>query len=251
MIRLYQFQFSHFCEKARWALDYKGVPYQVRNLLPGLHLKVTRKLAPRSTVPILVDGQTVVQESAAIIDYLDEQYPRAALTPADPEGAAAARAMEAGYAEEIGIPLRLWLFHHLLADQNAALQLMLRGSKARERMLFGRMFPKVREQMRRTMKINDSTARTALERLSAALDRLDECVCRQPFLAGGQFSRADLTACALLSPLCGTEAGDREQSALLPAPIRALRDAHRERPYFNWVTGTYRDYRRKPETVVQ
>ena len=27
MITLYQFQFSHFCEKARWALDYKGVPY--------------------------------------------------------------------------------------------------------------------------------------------------------------------------------------------------------------------------------
>jgi len=25
MIKLYQFQFSHYCEKMRWALDYKGI----------------------------------------------------------------------------------------------------------------------------------------------------------------------------------------------------------------------------------
>jgi Glutathione S-transferase, N-terminal domain len=27
MIQLYQFPFSHFCEKARWALDYKSIAY--------------------------------------------------------------------------------------------------------------------------------------------------------------------------------------------------------------------------------
>jgi glutathione S-transferase len=35
MITLYQFQFSHYCEKARWALDYKGLAYAPKNLLPG------------------------------------------------------------------------------------------------------------------------------------------------------------------------------------------------------------------------
>jgi glutathione S-transferase len=40
MITLYQFQFSHFCEKARWALDYKDLPYTCKNLLPGLHTRV-------------------------------------------------------------------------------------------------------------------------------------------------------------------------------------------------------------------
>jgi len=48
MIELYQFQFSHYCEKARWALDYKGISYKPRNLLPGLHVKPARKLAPET-----------------------------------------------------------------------------------------------------------------------------------------------------------------------------------------------------------
>ena len=37
MIELYQFPLSHFCEKARWALDYKSIAYRPVNLLPGFH----------------------------------------------------------------------------------------------------------------------------------------------------------------------------------------------------------------------
>ena len=36
MLCLYTFQVSHFSEKARWALDWKGVKYHERRLLPGL-----------------------------------------------------------------------------------------------------------------------------------------------------------------------------------------------------------------------
>ena len=75
MLRLYTFQISHFAEKARWALDWKGVKYQERRLLPGPHLAVTRRLGTVTSVPILVcDGQ-VVQGSSAIIDFADERWP--------------------------------------------------------------------------------------------------------------------------------------------------------------------------------
>lgn len=57
MIKLYQFAFSHFCEKARWALDYKSIPYTPVNLLPGLRIKPIRKLAPKTCMPVLVDGE--------------------------------------------------------------------------------------------------------------------------------------------------------------------------------------------------
>src|SRR6187397_1382247 len=62
MTTLYQFEFSHFCEKARWALDYKGLAHERRNLLPGLHARVARKLASNSSLPILVDNGAVVQD---------------------------------------------------------------------------------------------------------------------------------------------------------------------------------------------
>ena len=63
MMTLYQFQFSHFCEKARWALDFKGLPYACKNLITGPHRKVASNLAPRSCLPILVDGGVVVYDS--------------------------------------------------------------------------------------------------------------------------------------------------------------------------------------------
>ena len=34
---LYQFPLSHFCEKARWMLDYKELEYVAQNLMPGAH----------------------------------------------------------------------------------------------------------------------------------------------------------------------------------------------------------------------
>ncbi len=36
-VTLYEFSLSHYNEKARWALDYKGIPYHSEPVLPGLH----------------------------------------------------------------------------------------------------------------------------------------------------------------------------------------------------------------------
>ena len=74
MITLYQFPISHYCEKARWALDYKHVDHKVKNLLPGIHVKTTKKLAPRSSVPVLVHDNKAIQGSNHIISYLDEVH---------------------------------------------------------------------------------------------------------------------------------------------------------------------------------
>ena len=87
MFELYDFKFSHFSEKARWALDFKGVPYTPHHLLPGFHLRTTRKLAPRSSVPILKTDDAVIQGSTQIIDYLDQTFPDRSLTPPDPQDA--------------------------------------------------------------------------------------------------------------------------------------------------------------------
>ena len=48
MLKLYTFNLSHFSEKARWALDYEGISYEERMLLPGPHQLVTRRMAPRT-----------------------------------------------------------------------------------------------------------------------------------------------------------------------------------------------------------
>jgi glutathione S-transferase len=45
-------------------------------------------LNPRGLVPTLVDGETVIYESLAILMYLEDKYPHSPLLPADPAGRA-------------------------------------------------------------------------------------------------------------------------------------------------------------------
>ena len=247
MITLYQFEFSHFCEKARWALDYKRLPHQRKNLLPGLHARVARKLARNSTLPILVDNAMVVQDSTSIITFLDKEYPDRPLTPRDAQEAKEALAWEEYLDDEIGVPARLWFYYHALPDRDCALRFLLEGAPWYGRPLFALIYPKVRTAMSALMNIHAESARQSEERLLAALDKLDDAVRGRSFLVGDRFSRADLTACALLRRHCAAGKPSAESAAAVPATVFALRDAHRARPFVSWVRETYRRHR-QPET---
>src|SRR5262245_13737093 len=241
MIQLYQFPFSHFCEKARWALDYKSIAYRPVNLLPGFHMRVMRKLAPKTCLPVLRDEGTVVQDSAAIIDYLDRKYPIRSLTPGDPKAAREAKEWEQYFDEEIGVTLRLWFYYHTLADRSLALGYLLQDAAWHKRPLFLLVYPKLRQAMMEFMNIDGESAKQAEERLRAAFERLDSALDGRRFLVEDCFSRADLTACALLSPCCLPD--DIEASARFPATVLRLRDELKGRRFYRWVRGIYDGHR--------
>ncbi|MBC7943773.1 MAG: glutathione S-transferase family protein [Burkholderiales bacterium] len=247
MIKLYQFAFSHYCEKVRWALDFKGIPYTAINLLPGLHLKPISKLAPKTCMPVLVDGKTAVQDSAAIITYLDRTHPDPLLTPRDPRKAKEALDWEKYFDEEIGVTLRLWLYYHTLPDRSRSIKLFTTDAPWYGTPLYAVIFPKVRDAMMQMYNINAETAKDAQRRLGAALDKLDDVLKDRRFLVGDRFSRADLTA--LLSPMCLPT--DKEAEALFPEAVFAARNQHKGRPYFGWVRNIYDNYRQPMAAAVK
>ncbi|HET9395738.1 MAG TPA: glutathione S-transferase N-terminal domain-containing protein, partial [Nitrospiraceae bacterium] len=106
MFELYDFTFSHYCEKARWALDFKNVTYTPRHLLPGFHARITRSIAPLSCVPVLVADGAVIQDSTEIINFLDKTMPDPPLTPRDPDQANEAIEWEEFLDREVGVTLR-------------------------------------------------------------------------------------------------------------------------------------------------
>ena len=67
--RLITISFSHYCEKARWALDRAGVEYTEEAHLPLFHYTATYRNGGKRTVPLLVAdaGKTVVRDSTDII----------------------------------------------------------------------------------------------------------------------------------------------------------------------------------------
>src|SRR3954464_5598618 len=86
---------SHYCEKARWALDRAGVAYEERRHLPVIHRVAVRR-AGGPTAPVLVCPRgDVVCESADIILWADARVrsPAARMIPEDPEVAREARAL--------------------------------------------------------------------------------------------------------------------------------------------------------------
>ena len=50
-IELFQFTYSHYNEKARWAFEFKGIEHTRTNLLPGPHMRKMRKLTGQTAVP--------------------------------------------------------------------------------------------------------------------------------------------------------------------------------------------------------
>jgi glutathione S-transferase len=243
MFELYDFTFSHYSEKARWALDFKGVPYTPRHLLPGFHLRTTRKLAPRSCVPILKTDGAVIQGSTEIIDFLERTFPDRSLTPANPNDATTASQWEKYLDEEIGVTLRLWFYQHTLADRDRALRFLCSDAPWLQRSLFALSFTAIRRKMTEFMHINAENAAEAERRFLLAFDRLDTALEQAPFLVGNRFSRADLTACALLWPLCRPGESQSETEALLSPPVYALRKQVQHRRFYQWVLERYQEHR--------
>ena len=83
-MKLLVFPHSHYCEKARWVLDYKNIPYEVVTIMPGAHMFTVRRYAKDSSVPVLLDGDMAIQGSSDIINYLEKKFPDKYLTTKDP-----------------------------------------------------------------------------------------------------------------------------------------------------------------------
>jgi glutathione S-transferase len=72
--------------RARWTLQELGVPFESVpvDLTKGEHRKPAfLALNPAGKLPVLVDGDRVLNESVAIVLYLGEKYPEKGLVPAD------------------------------------------------------------------------------------------------------------------------------------------------------------------------
>ena len=93
MLKLYHFQGSPWGWMARMALAEKGLSYEAVEPLDKKTNPEFRKLNPINRTPTLVDEGTVVYESFALLEYLEEKYPNPPLMPKDPAARAHARAM--------------------------------------------------------------------------------------------------------------------------------------------------------------
>ncbi len=205
MNRLITIPFSHFCEKARWALDAAGVAYAEQGHVPGLHRWAVRRAGShRTSVPVLVvDGGRVLCESSDIVRFADDSA--AADRKLLPAGGAArdeALALEKRFDVDLAPHVRRLVYFHVLPRRAQTLRLFDVRTPRAERAAVRVVFPVLRRFMRRFMRIDASTAQASRDQTRRVLDDVSALVSDgRPFLTGDRFTSADITFAAFLAPL--------------------------------------------------
>ena len=226
MITLYQFPISHYCEKIRWALSYKGLKFQTVNLIPGFHIKKMKQLTGKSSVPAIIDNKRVIYNSSNIIDYLDKSYPTNPLSSNDMGLQTEIMNWEQYIDDEIGVHVRRICYHTLLDYPALTTKFLTHNCQWYAPFLIKLIFPKLQAKMRHLMKINDETTIISIEKFEHAMQKINQHLSNNQYLVGNKFSRADLTLAALLAPLFKPDGYGLEWPEIYPEPLQSFVDSH-------------------------
>jgi glutathione S-transferase len=246
---LWHIRISHYSEKARWALDHKGVDHRKMAPPPGAHMAVAAALTRGRSVtfPILQIDGTAVADSSEIIAELERRFPNNPLYPSDAGELRRALALEDYFDETLGPAIRRYSWHFLSGDPELigkALaddlpSVLARSDFARAgASRFAAGFVRLRYRAR-----DDAGAEAAKRTVLAALDRLERELGDNEYLVGDSFSVADLAAASLFYPLVAPPEGPVQIER--PAALEQFRSEQSSRAGFKWVEGIFARHRRK------
>jgi glutathione S-transferase len=249
---LYQFPISHFCEKTRWNLEAKGLSYEIQNLVPGPHRRVTKRLAKesRGSVPVLVDAGVVLWDSTDIALHLERAHPSTpSLIPTSGPERERVLELEAYYDEMAGKHVRRWMYAKLF-DSGADLRPLMFGAfSAPVRLVAGLLIPVVKMLIRRQYNLVPPKVEESRVKMLEGLDRLDREIQGDPsrYLVGSSLSIADITAAALYSPLVAAEGSPyaTRPGEVVPQEIAEMRASVLARPAGQWLLRRYQEDRKR------
>ncbi len=246
--RLVTIGISHFCEKARWALEWTGTPFVEEAHAPALHIVPTRRAGGRSAPTLKLEGQTLCDSTDILValDARARERGRPSLYPDDAALRREAEALEDTFDEELGPATRRLVYHLILPHRTIALALLGALAPRGERFALAAGFPAIRALMRKGMRIDDKGAARARETivrvLAAVGERLKD---GRAYLVGDRFGAADLTFAALAAPVLlppgyGAPVPGMEE---LPPELRELVTRMRETRAGAFALETYRRHR--------
>jgi glutathione S-transferase len=246
-LRLISIGASHYCEKARWALDRAGLAYVEEPHPPVFAMLHARWAGGRITVPVLVTPQGAFNDSTGIVRWVDGQVsPERRLFPDDPPALRQeVDELEELFDEVLGPHSRRWGYSHLLPDPRL-IPLAGQGAPCLERFGLRLSAPLARTLMRRKLRITPASVQRSRERIDEVLTRVEGLLADgRPHLAGERFTAADLTLAALAAPLLFPVeyGGPLPPADELPAPMRGEVEAYRARPAGEFVMRLYREER--------
>ncbi len=194
---------SHYCEKARWALERAGVAYRERAHVQAFHRAATLRAGGGLTVPVLVCAAGVLADSGDILAWADTQAPPGRrLYPEDPKQAAEVRLLEADFNARLGPTSRCWMYQQLRGRRDLAISYGCAGVPAWERASLRLGYPVVMAIVARVLDVTPATAVRSEAEVRATFDTIGERLADgRTYICGDEFTAADLTFSALAAPM--------------------------------------------------
>jgi glutathione S-transferase len=238
-MQLVTIAFSHYNEKARWALDHFGAPYREVRCMPVLHFPAvmwaTRLRGGRSdrastrwSTPVLVtdDGERLC-DSSAIVRWASDRFGTPATTLYPAEHREEIEALERRLGDTVGPHVRRLVYAHLLPEPELLARLARDNVGPLQARTFAAMSPLVRLVLRRALAIEPRRAEASLGRVREEMAALEERLGDRPYLVGDRFTAADLTAACLLAPAVLVSHGEgygavMPELSALPPELAAL-----------------------------
>lgn len=192
MIELFHAVHSTCAQKVRICLEEKGLPWtgHLLNLRRFDQLKPEfLALNPAGMVPVLREGSRVLAESRVINEYLEDAYPQVRLAPADPWLRARMR-LWTQYAEQVpseAVKLPSFVknivpgLQAMPREEALALIAKIPVAGVRARWLKGA-----------TEGISAADLAPSIGQLTAMVERMDRALQEGPWLAGPEYSLADI-----------------------------------------------------------
>jgi glutathione S-transferase len=236
---LWHIPLSHYNEKVRWALDYKGIAHRRRVLGPDYLIRAWRATG-QGKLPILwLDGRAIA-DSTRIIAALEERYPEPPLYPSDAAARQRALALEDDLDETLGPAVRATIVTPLFRnDPDLALRVLTTGMPEQA---YGRLRPLLRifpTFYRFRHKISAANLEKDRAAVAAALDRIEQERQGRAYLVGEAFTVADLTAAALLGALLQPPEIQYPLQVELPPYLQDYRATLLRHPAAQWAAGIY------------
>jgi glutathione S-transferase len=248
MLRLITIPISHYCEKARWALDRAGLGYREERHIQGIHRVAARRAGGGATVPVLVTPHGAIGESHEILIWSDAQVaPERRLFPTEPGARAEVDALCRRFDDRLGPCGRRLIYVHMFRQPELVFAFNDQGVPAWEDATLRAGWPLLKRFVGRALGIVPGIEAADEAAVFDELDHVAELLSDgRPHLCGECFGAADLTFAALCAPVIvppGYGVALPQPDALAPATARLVRRA-REHPAGRYALAQFAEHRR-------
>ncbi|MEL6221022.1 MAG: glutathione S-transferase family protein [Cyanobacteria bacterium J06627_8] len=245
MLELYQFEMSHYAEKIRLILDYKGLDYRKIEVTPGVGQLDVYQLSGQRQVPVLKDESNVIADSTAIAFYLDKAYPDRPIIPTDAKQRGLCLMMEEWADESIGLNGRKVMISAFGKNPDFRTAALPAQTPDFLKNLVGTVPSEAFDFLGMGVGLGPDTIRAAQTALEQDLEALNLLLLESPYLLGDTPTLADFAVAGLMMYLKfpGGNYLDIPQG-LKGKGVPGLADNPEFFRVFEWRDRLYADYRK-------